>query len=1095
MLPLKLTDEQSVRLCHACFGHSSLKRMVQTLKDEKHTIVPFQLTKGFMAELVKFSNIGCDICAATCMKRKPVGDTHSASAPVAPEQLAMQTLHKGQVGAFDVKGPYPVTSLQHNFIYLGMLKLKTSGVRYLAGMKVYTSETTIEQLQIAQSLYRRYIGELHVLRLDNIQQHRTDELMLYLADGGTAPEFSAPYVHEQMPVERDWQTITRTALSGMRHGGAPKAAWFDAVRDANYKEERISVERPKTDDLCITAFERLTTQKPNHELMLPFWTPCRYFLDIKQRDDKLDETGRAAFFAGPSPENGAKPYVYDGHVHHTAGGGFQPYFQRFFDSNAKNNKRLEDKEWTPTEPVAPPHGSAPPSDLPGKDARRAAGSSADAQQPLPLSKTKPTRAKVQPTVYAPGDKYADRRIDPKDVDSDRAMRAHVLASLAGPTVDAHSHVGTLCLLVAHEQQILDGNGDGDASDLMDEGVMAACMTAGLEISEVVNLGLATELGANDEKLASYTFLAAAHGDMRIVRVKEGLSLSLPRHYGDYMKSPEKGLWWQRKKVELERLDSIGVWDRAHESELPAEYEGPYHLVWAYAIRPNNIVKGLAEVLRPRVCVGRLAKGGVETTDDPLSKFATTTDFLTTSLMLATTAADGWIDFAFDIHQFHQSTLIPEDAKPIVTYQPRGAEERGPNGEPANEMYRVLRKQMQGTKTASSMANAQLDALLAAAGFQRTLGDSRLFVLKHDEYGRVRLAMLSDDGLGAAEKEIGIKYTLDQIERVYALSHHGPWQFHRGFEVWHDRNGMAGITATRMIEEGIEELMPGELRYRPSGPCSTNIKKLELDPVPTEGEAGYARWAGRVAWFRKAAGWAIHTCQVHDAALFTLSELCGKAKSPSEMCVKEMKHMLCWLYEERFKGRTYGKPGGSSLKAPPIEQIKKELNDPTAPVPFYLHLYIDSDLAAASRWSVVVMLNGAPIMSRTRLQHSIAIDITDAESYAYSVGGVLAELIRGRLEDIGHAELTVEATPIGTDNDATLRIASDAASAKRALHILRRMGHVRWATDMKMIVAIKMDRTLNLSDVNTHYCTKEEHKRAEPKFRGLTVKKASDEKPK
>ena len=58
-----------------------------------------------------------------------------------------------------------------------------------------------------------------------------------------------------------------------------------------------------------------------------------------------------------------------------------------------------------------------------------------------------------------------------------------------------------------------------------------------------------------------------------------------------------------------------------------------------------------------------------------------------------------------------------------------------------------------------------------------------------------------------------------------------------------------------------------------------------------------------------------------------------------------------------------------------------------------------------------------------------------------------------------------------------------------------MGHVRWATDMKMIVAVKMDRTLNASDVNTHYCTKEEHKRAEPKFRGLTVKKASDEKPK
>ena len=44
---------------------------------------------------------------------------------------------------------------------------------------------------------------------------------------------------------------------------------------------------------------------------------------------------------------------------------------------------------------------------------------------------------------------------------------------------------------------------------------------------------------------------------------------------------------------------------------------------------------------------------------------------------------------------------------------------------------------------------------------------------------------------------------------------------------------------------------------------------------------------------------------------------------------------------------------------------------------------------------------------------------------------MAEIVRGYIEDLGMASATAQATPIVTDNDATMRIASDAASAKRA----------------------------------------------------------------
>ena len=73
---------------------------------------------------------------------------------------------------------------------------------------------------------------------------------------------------------------------------------------------------------------------------------------------------------------------------------------------------------------------------------------------------------------------------------------------------------------------------------------------------------------------------------------------------------------------------------------------------------------------------------------------------------------------------------------------------------------------------------------------------------------------------------------------------------------------------------------------------------------------------------------------------------------------------------------------------------------------------------------------------SRLQHSIAVDITASEAFGFSIAAIMTEIVRGYLEDLGMASATAQATPIVTDNDATMRIASDAASAKRALHILR-----------------------------------------------------------
>jgi hypothetical protein len=210
-------------------------------------------------------------------------------------------------------------------------------------------------------------------------------------------------------------------------------------------------------------------------------------------------------------------------------------------------------------------------------------------------------------------------------------------------------------------------------------------------------------------------------------------------------------------------------------------------------------------------------------------------------------------------------------------------------------------------------------------------------------------------------------------------------------------------------------------------------------------------------------------------MYTLSVLCGVAKSPSIDAIKAVKHLLCWFDYNQDKGIQWGPtdtPGIEALLSPPIDVIDRMINTQHSPLPKCLLIFIDADLSVRSRYCMIVFLNGrAPIYHQSRLQHSGSSDITDAESFAYSVGAIMAEVIRGRIEDSGYAILTAMPTVIATDNDATLRIASDAASAKRAMHILRRMVHTRGLTDKGLIKALKVKRDLNYADAGTHYLTK------------------------
>ena len=408
----------------------------------------------------------------------------------------------------------------------------------------------------------------------------------------------------------------------------------------------------------------------------------------------------------------------------------------------------------------------------------------------------------------------------------------VLAILAAPKT-GEAAASVLDMLAAYEQQELDLVSDNTCvSDFVGDECLAMLCAAEAHPSDLASVNEVFALDGPDLLVERHLLLALKGGPMRVVKLRDGISIDVPRHYGDYMMSKDKPHWNTRMAAEVERLLNIPVAKMIHVSEAPDDAEGPFELVWAFAVKPANELKVDGDAFRPRLCVGRVSKEGVETTT-ALDTFATSVNMITTKTHWALTSYDRWIDFEFDISQFHQSTTIGPDQKPILTKQPKGFAVRGPHGQPPEEMLWQLCVQMQGTKTASKAANAQLDRLLIeGGGFKRSLGDSRLFNLRHDEYGGVRLLMVSDDGNGAAEKQSGIDYTLELVRRIYKISAVGPWSSFKGFELECDRqSGAVRFRAKRLIDNGIAELFPGELLYKPVTPSSTTLAKLTIEDAP------------------------------------------------------------------------------------------------------------------------------------------------------------------------------------------------------------------------------------------------------------------------
>jgi hypothetical protein len=278
----------------------------------------------------------------------------------------------------------------------------------------------------------------------------------------------------------------------------------------------------------------------------------------------------------------------------------------------------------------------------------------------------------------------------------------------------------------------------------------------------------------------------------------------------------------------------------------------------------------------------------------------------------------------------------------------------------------------------------------------------------------------------------------------------------GFSVTRDLAARSvTMCAESMIKNGILDLMPNELLFSTSAPSSESLDKLVCVPILQPTDPGYSSWIEDVTWYRRAVGWALHASQVHPVGVGVLSVLCSLAKSPGPDGVKALKHYLCWLNTNRHLGITWGGNGNRSVEQSPLRETELSCNQKEPSMPYSLTFFSDSDLRIVSRYCVVALLNCGCIFAQSRLQHSAAPDITASEAYAFSIAAIMADVIRSWMCDFGFASAVKAPSPILTDNDAVKLIASNAASAKRSLMVLRRLAFVHHLTEQGEISAIPL----------------------------------------
>lgn len=1023
---------------HACFGHARWKDVYATIKKgmalRKHGALPRSLT------------CTCRGCALAKLTRAPRSKTKRA----------------------DATRPFEYIDTDYFEVQDKSFSGCTTAITFTDRYSKYRWVFPIKSTSLGPAVFEKFIADRRaegliqgtvVLQGDNAML--TQAFRAACRRAGVVPQACAPYAHWQNGIaERGFRTLAESTKAMLLAARLPKSFWALAFQHAAHVMNGVGRESVGH----VTPHEKLHGTKFNAEHLLPF---AELVVVRKELRGKLDANGRPGLYVGESR------YHPSGTIRV-----FMPDTKRVVLTNAYSVVQYED-DGTPTmhrwrilangaddkwpviatsrptgaTPWTPQPGSLPlffdTDELPnisgqGEDAQAQmlgddTGEEETANNWLQGNQTGNAAEVGREHVAmqkALMEKYSRKVVPFGDGDQGVIVGAVVTSNEQLLTV-RHAQ-GTDNFTVAEIDAALDA---GQAS-VDDETTWVRVPRDGMSVRDIAIEVFECDPSVYASFISGYTFAfpgrAAMHPTID-TKFDVGTEVPSPHGHPDFhamrsvatddddpsvaqaLAGPNASAWKEAMKSHFDGLVDYGTFEFRDRSELTRD-EQQRIIKGKWVLHQKRDGDGNPTIKKARfVGKGFMQRNGIDFHADHVASSVCRLASIRTLLAIA-----ALLGIEPEYRDISHAYLNANMDVTLHIEMPEGFEQTGADGKPR---VALCRKALFGFKQSGRLWADLFDRKMAEFGFKRSKSDPCIFVKDN-----LWVSVYCDD----------LIIVCPDRKRIAEFDA----QLARHFEVRNEGRGSGSALGMKITVTGkgrgmqIKLNMPGyvnQLLKRTGmdkcnsvrAPAEAKLRLSKTDAVAADGGmvngVPYRTCCGAVLWMTL-------TCRPELA--HTVNMLCRFVNAPTDKAVHAMRRLLRHLARDPERGIVYSADGCQQLTA-----------------------YSDSDWGdcadtARSTTGYVLMLAGAAIDWRSKLQTTVALSTVEAEAMALCAATVEIEYTRGLLHELNMDNLVSTATPIGVDNEGC-RYDAQNKTGKRTRHINMRFHRVREAVNNASIHVYKV----------------------------------------
>lgn len=497
-----------------------------------------------------------------------------------------------------------------------------------------------------------------------------------------------------------------------------------------------------------------------------------------------------------------------------------------------------------------------------------------------------------------------------------------------------------------------------------------------------------------------------NSDVALIAEVAMIARDLPGSYAEAVNGPDRYQWIKAIENEFAAHERNKTWTPI----VRKPGMKPIGSKWVWAKKSDGRYKARL------VALGFLQQYGINF----FETYAAVASMNSIRMLLSICCAAGYVIDQLDVDTAYLNADLQEE---VYLLPPKGMKI-------GSEFVLKLNRALYGLKQAANAWNKTIHNALLEMGFVACGADRCIYKIKDGE-GWAYVCLYVDDMIVAAKEATTVRKVKEQISQRFQTKDLGPVKHLLGMEVMYDRKKREMfISQQRYIEETAD--MFGQTQARPTGnPCDQSMKLSSANSPKSDVErqamsrTPYRQLLGRLLF--------IVTTTRPDAA-FPVSQLGRFAENPGSQHWKALIKVLRYLRSTSGFGLHYS-----------VDKLQQQLT-----------AYSDADWGNSlddrrSVSGVLLVLNGGPVIFKSKYQRTVALSTSEAEYMALSMCTQDILWARMLMADLGFEQKNP--TVIYEDNQGAIALATNPGYHARTKHVDIRHHFVRekvLAGDIKVI---------------------------------------------